>query len=521
MSIYNHITIIIITLVIILNYLNIVNVNSRMMLLIIIIDRIFKKININEMFTQISADDYKEVIPDDIVPEIGCTKEFPYLSSHDGATYCYNNKKCTNADERINDYCGPSTRVNGPDPPPPDEGCSKKFPYRTKHPDDSSNEYKYCYNNIKCTTEEGRPEEDCGSNTRAEPPNVFAASEQYIKWHNMSKTDQEAYRKACADQENTVFNMGKCIKLTPKEICEKEGGTFVSGLKTGGLDICEKPETIEDEPIECCECVNPMNEKKMFRLFGQILNGDSATIPEYYAKPLSITKRLRVNGDIYVKGQVRMVTRNNKLNINGSIINGNNKKVLQIGASGGSNLNVNNCNLFGDNTNPGFKNETFANTKNIKSEKKETFLDFFPLNMATMLANIQDGMAKAAERQRKAEEERRKKLNRAKVIKNVSNPGFEIRNYGQVNGRVAVLQPTLSHKLFKSDLNAGNYGRLTVKGKIHAGGNFEADILHHSGRAGQCYIFAKNANTFMDCGYNGQWQHPAKGGLWFSHISAR
>ena len=113
------------------------------------------------------------------------------------------------------------------------------------------------------------------------------------------------------------------------------------------------------------------------------------------------------------------------------------------------------------------------------------------------------------------------KLRQAKIIKRVINPGFEIRDFDKFIGRVGVLSPTLDHKLNKKGLDyatsSHDYGKLTVQGKLHASKNLEADVLKHSGTPGQCYIYAKDAGAYMDCGHDGQWSH-GKSGLWFSHI---
>jgi hypothetical protein len=507
MNIYNNITIVILIITIFFNYLEIINVNSKMILLIIIINRLLKK-NIYEQFTELSAEEYKEVIPDDIVPEIGCTKEYPYRSVHDGQSYCYNNSKCTDQEKRINEHCGTNTRIIGQTPDPPDEGCSKAFPYRTKHPDDSSQKYKYCYNNKKCTTPEGRPEEDCGSTTRKEPPDVFKASDQWVTWYDMSKEDQVKMKQACDAIKNTVFNIGNCTQLTDKEICEQEGGTFISGLKTNTKSTCEKPEEIFEKVIECCECVNPMDDRKLLRLFGQFLNGDSATIPNKYAQPLSITRRLRVNGNIYVKGEVRMVTSDNKLTLRGGYaINGNNKELLQIGSSGGHNLNVNNNYLHGDNT-MSIK-DTFKNTN--KEKIRETF-------MFGILAAMQAQVA-AATKIAKSTQEKALKLREANLIKEtvveVANPGFTIHDFGQITGKVGVLGYKLSHKLDKNDINS-RVGMLRVDGKIQSSKKLKAKTLKHDGSPGACYIYGTEAKSYMDCGHDGQWRHQT--GEWFPHI---
>ena len=546
MNIYNNIIIIILIITIILNYFQVININKKIILLIIIINRLLKK-NLYENFTDVSADEYKEVIPDDIVPELGCTKEYPYLSSHDGQTYCYNNRKCTDAEERINDYCGPNTRVVGSATDPPDEGCTKQYPYRTKHPDDSSDDFKYCYTNKKCTTPEGRPEEDCGATTRASPPDVYKASDQWIAWYNMSKEDQEATKKACDDIDNTVFNLGVCTQLSEKEICEQEGGTYISGLKTGGKSICERPEEIQERVIECCECVNTMDDKKLFRLFGQFLNGDSATIPNEFAKPLTIKRKLMVNGNIYVKGKVRLVNEaNNKLYFrNGSVINANNKELLQIGSSGTHHLNVSNNFLYGDNTmsiketfknnntdekkrKEAFKNikkklefkekkETFKNNNTDKKERKEHFFNLMQ-TMANHFAKIQEMHEQAMETARVTAEAEQARLAELEKIVNVDNPGFELHDLGQLTGKVGSIGYKLDHKIenSKDGLNS-RQGPLTVEKRMYATGQFTARSFTHNGTPGQCYIHATESRKYMDCGYDGQWRHQT--GEWFSHIS--
>lgn len=511
MNIYNNITIVILIITIFFNYLEIININSKMILLIIIINRLLKK-NIYEPFTELSAEEYKEVIPDDIVPEIGCTKEYPYRSVHDGQSYCYNNSKCTDQEKRINEHCGTNTRIIGQTPDPPDEGCTTSFPYRTKHPDDSSKKYKYCYNNKKCTTPEGRPEEDCGSTTRKEPPDVFKASDQWVTWYDMSKEDQEKMKQACDAVKNTVFNIGICTQLTDKEICEQQGGTFISGLKTGTKSTCEKPEEIVEKVIECCECVNPMDDRKLLRLFGQFLNGDSTTIPNKYAQPLSITRRLRVNGNIYVKGQVRMVTSDNKLTFRGGdAINGNNKELLQIGSSGNNNLNVNNNYLYGDNT-VSIK-DTFKNTN--KEKIKETFGFHASFMAAVEAAKLAQDKAIAAGNAKAIEQHEANLIQ--ETVEDVVNPGFTIHDFGQLTGKVGVMGYKLDHKLPKNNINSKE-GLLRVDGKIQSSGRLTAEILSHDGTPGACYIHGTEHGKYMDCGHDGQWRHQT--GEWFSHISA-